>query len=58
MDNAWRKSTHSVTDMCVEVAKPDRRLAVRDSKDPAGPQLAFPARDWDRFLTRVRKAGA
>jgi hypothetical protein len=58
MNNSWRKSTHSVTDTCVEVARPERRLAVRDSKDPGGPQLAFAAGNWDRFLTRVRQATA
>ena len=55
MKNPWRKSTHSFHDTCVEVAKPERRLAVRDSTDPDGPQLAFGSGDWDRFLTRVRR---
>ena len=58
MNNPWRKSTHSVTETCVEVAKPERGLAVRDSKNPDGPQLAFAPSDWDRFLNRVRKAAA
>lgn len=54
----WRKSTYSsgVSSACVEVAESRRGLAVRDSKDPAGPNLAFAARDWDRFLARVRRA--
>ena len=56
MDNPWRKSSHSVSEACVEVAKPAARLAVRDSTDPGGPQLAFAGGDWDRFLARVRQA--
>jgi hypothetical protein len=56
MDNPWRKSTHSYADTCVEVAKPTGRLAVRDSTDPDGPQLAFAGGDWDHFLARVRQA--
>ena len=55
MNNPWRKSTHSIKDTCVEVARPEHRLAVRDSTDPDGPQLAFASSDWNRFLTRVRK---
>jgi len=55
----WRKSTYSGTDgssQCVEVAEMGPGLAVRDSTDPAGPRLAFPEPDWDRFLARVRQA--
>jgi hypothetical protein len=52
--NAWRKSTHSFKDTCVEVGRPDNRLAVRDTKNPDGPQLAFDQANWDRFLARVR----
>lgn len=57
MNNSWRKSTHSVTDTCVEVARPERRLAVRDSKDPGGPRLAIDAQTWHRFVSRVKHAG-
>ena len=28
MKNHWRKSTHSFHDTCVEVARPDDRLAI------------------------------
>jgi hypothetical protein len=52
----WRKSTHSTSEQCVEVGKPERRLAVRDSKDPGGPRLAIDAQTWHRFMTRVRQA--
>ena len=45
MENPWRKSTHSYADTCVEVARPADRLAVRDSADPDGPQLAFAGGD-------------
>jgi Domain of unknown function (DUF397) len=31
--------------------------AVRDSKDPSGPRLAFAAADWKAFTARV-KGGA
>ncbi|MFG2090592.1 MULTISPECIES: DUF397 domain-containing protein [unclassified Spirillospora] len=39
----WRKSTYSDSegDNCVEVAGVASVVAVRDSKDPEGPKLAF-----------------
>ncbi len=58
MNSAWRKSTHSVKDQCIEVGKPERQLAVRDSEDPDGPQLAFAVGNWGRFLSRVRQVTA
>jgi hypothetical protein len=32
-------------------------IAIRDSRDPYGPVLAFDPKDWQRFADRV-KAGA
>jgi hypothetical protein len=55
----WRKSSYSGGNggACVEVAVlPDGTMAVRDSKDPGGPKLTFPADDWAAFTTSV-KAG-
>jgi Domain of unknown function (DUF397) len=52
----WRKSTYSNNGgNCVEVARdlPDA-VAVRDSKDPDGPKLAFTPHAWRRFADRVR----
>ena len=55
----WRKSSYSGGNggACVEVAVLlDGTMAVRDSKDPAGPRLAFAADDWAAFTASV-KAG-
>jgi hypothetical protein len=52
----WRKSTYSGSDSnCVEVAGAvGRAVAVRDSKDPDGPALAFSARAWETFLAAIK----
>jgi hypothetical protein len=55
LNSSWRKSTHSTKDQCVEVSKPERHLAVRDSTDPAGPQIAFRAPAWHHFTTRLKQ---
>ncbi|WP_422753846.1 DUF397 domain-containing protein [Micromonospora sp. WMMD708] len=52
----WRKSTRSSGNggNCVEVADNlPGVIAVRDSKDPAGPALTFTPTAWRSFLTRV-----
>ncbi|MBC6461838.1 DUF397 domain-containing protein [Actinomadura sp. HBU206391] len=54
----WRKSSRSGgqgTD-CVEVAavRPRWLIAVRDSKDPGGPVLAFQPPEWDGFLSSIK----
>ncbi len=56
---AWRKSSYSGDNggNCVEVGTADPAVAVRDSKHPDGPQLAFPADTWKAF-TRDLKATA
>lgn len=53
----WRKSSHSGGNGgdCIEVALGSVDLVpVRDSKDPAGPALLFPAPAWDAFLAGLR----
>ncbi|MEU1684751.1 DUF397 domain-containing protein [Micromonospora sp. NPDC005707] len=52
----WRKSTRSNGSggNCVEVAgNLPGVVAVRDSKDPAGPVLTFGPDAWRAFVTRV-----
>ncbi|GGR71202.1 hypothetical protein GCM10010169_13710 [Micromonospora fulviviridis] len=46
----WRKSSHSGDEgACVEMALLPEEVAVRDSKDPAGPVLVFPPAAWAAF---------
>jgi len=51
----WRKSSRSGSgENCVETARMGGMVAVRDSKHPTGPSLAFTRSEWRRFLESVK----
>jgi hypothetical protein len=53
----WRKASYSTGNggACVEVARNlPGVVAVRDSKDPAGPALLFAPAAWEAFTTSVK----
>ena len=53
----WKKSSRSnQSGSCVELAELPVGLAVRDSKNPSGPRLAFSVGAGSSFMDRV-KAG-
>lgn len=58
-DAAWVKSSYSNSNGggCVEwapaTAAATGAVPVRDSKNPTGPALTFPAPAWSAFLTTV-----
>ncbi|WP_217196920.1 DUF397 domain-containing protein [Streptomyces buecherae] len=56
----WHKSSYSAGNggECVEVATglPDV-VPVRDSKDPAGPALAFDTAAWAAFVAGIKAGG-
>jgi hypothetical protein len=56
-DLNWRKSSYSGNGggECVEVGNADRIL-VRDTRDQAGPVLAFSAAAWERFADQVKRS--
>jgi hypothetical protein len=56
-DLEWRKSSRSNASddgACVEIAFVPRAVGVRDSKNTAGPTLAFPVVSWDAFRADLR----
>ena len=58
-DAVWRKSSRSSGNgNCVEVATLDEVIAVRDSKDPDGPRLAFGPAQWRTFAAQVKAANS
>ncbi|MDQ0777089.1 hypothetical protein QF026_005555 [Streptomyces aurantiacus] len=53
----WRKSSHSNSEggSCLEVLDSyPAGVPVRDSKNPHGPALLFPAAGWSSFVTAVK----
>jgi hypothetical protein len=55
----WRKASASGNGNCVEVAvNLPGVVAVRDSKDPAGPALTLTPEAWRAFTARLRRAPA
>lgn len=57
----WLRSSYSTgANNCVETARPASGpwaglLAVRDSKDPAGPALLFSPESWTGFTAALRR---
>lgn len=55
----WRKSSRSggqgSDDSCVELARAGTVTGVRDSRNPAGGMLTFPAPGWRSFLATFRR---
>ncbi|MBD0843636.1 MULTISPECIES: DUF397 domain-containing protein [unclassified Streptomyces] len=57
----WLRSSYSTgANNCVETARPltgpcAGLLAVRDSKDPAGPALLFSPESWAEFTAAARR---
>ncbi|MFG2827914.1 DUF397 domain-containing protein [Streptomyces sp. NPDC048434] len=56
----WAKSSYSDGDggQCIEFSRTLTEthglVPVRDSKDPDGPALVFPAGGWSSFITAVK----
>lgn len=51
----WRKSRRSTNNgSCVELAPLAEGVAVRDSKNPNGPKLAFARSDFRSLVVRVK----
>jgi Domain of unknown function (DUF397) len=52
----WRTASYSGNSggQCIEVGNADRTVAVRDSKDPDGPRLAFAREAWQAFASKLK----
>lgn len=60
-DFAWVKSSYSDGSggQCLEfshsLTEPHGLVPVRDSKNPDGPALIFPAGGWNAFVTAIKR---
>lgn len=52
---SWVKSQFCDTSSCVEAMRVENEIWMRDSKDPDGPILKFPAREWSQFMADINK---
>lgn len=47
----WRKAQVSVNNgQCLELARAEDMIAIRDSKNPGGPVLKYTRAEWHAFL--------
>ncbi len=54
-DLEWRKAKASAGNgACVEVAPVNGQIAIRDSMNPGGSWLRYPARSWRGFLATIK----
>ncbi len=53
---AWRTSSYSGDNggACVEVGTTGPAVAIRDSKHPDGPWLAFAVATWETFTNQLK----
>lgn len=55
---SWRKSRRSINNgACVEVASARATVAIRDSVDPSGPMIQYPAQTWQAFIAATKARG-
>jgi len=50
----WRTSKSCAGSNCVEVGAVEDSIAVRDSKNPAGPVLMYSLQEWRDFLAGAK----
>jgi hypothetical protein len=54
-DLQWRKARSSAGNgACVEVAPVNGQISVRDSRNPDGAWLRYPALSWRSFLQAIK----
>jgi hypothetical protein len=49
----WHRFTCE-SSACIEVARLDTEILIRDSEDPDGPLLRFSQREWEAFVAGIR----
>ena len=52
----WRKASFCASGECVEIGQQGDMIALRDSMQPHGSMLHYPAEEWRSFIRNI-KAG-
>ena len=52
---SWHRGNSCADNSCVEAARQDERVYVRDSKQPDGAVLCFTLREWEVFLGAAKR---
>ncbi len=55
--NTWTRPTRCSSNGCVAVHHDGHTVRVRDTKQPAGPELAFDPDQWQAFIDAVKGLG-
>jgi hypothetical protein len=50
----WRRSRYCETNCCVEVARTDDSVFMRNSSSPDGPILTFTHAEWAAFVRGIK----
>ena len=50
----WHRSSRCAGGTCVEVARSDDKILIRDGKDPEGVALSFTEAEWEAFVNAVK----
>jgi hypothetical protein len=50
----WKRSRYCEANACVEVARTDDSVFIRNSTNPDGPVLTFTHAEWTAFLRGLR----
>ena len=57
-DLQWRKPTRCDSNQCVETAKTDKHVYVRNSNHPDGAVVRFTHDEWDVFVRSLTDEAA
>lgn len=52
-ESAWRKSSYSADQGCVEISSARGKVMVRDSKNPNGYTLSVTVAAWQAYLAVI-----
>jgi hypothetical protein len=57
MQPAWRKASFCGSTECIEVARRDHVIMVRDSGHPHGNMLHYTFEEWRSFVRNIKDGG-